>query len=408
MRGWQIVLSLSFVVSSCRETVPTTAPASSELTASLPEMRQGWIIGRYGRATEISFEVKDNLAVFEGDIVIGSAEEIARTREELEARRSSNELFGVVSGTTWIDGRVPYVIHQGFSSSQRNTIEAAIDMIEAGTWGVTFVPQSGQSDRVDIIPSSPGDCRSNIGRIGGLQHVWLGPDCVQVGTVAHELLHTLGLHHEHSRCDREAFIHINENNIKNPWKSHYSAIACASSDRHFEQYNESSVMHYRAFASSDIAYDPSVPVITSKRGFDLNQMGRRDSLATTDYGTVNAVYYPYGPSVGTTYPNGTPSVIWNANGGSYEVKYVQVREEYSVWTGQLNEYVVQEYVIASGVADGPIADPYQTYTGNSQCVVSEDENGRVAYVHYYQVTGSYPYHGSPPPGRAPADVAVCY
>ena len=35
--------------------------------------------------------------------------------------------------------------------------------------------------------------------------------------IAHELLHVLGLHHEHERADRDQWIHINLNNISEPF-----------------------------------------------------------------------------------------------------------------------------------------------------------------------------------------------
>lgn len=41
------------------------------------------------------------------------------------------------------------------------------------------------------------------------------PDCVEMDTVAHELLHALGLHHEHNRPDRDEWIEIDSTNIIN-------------------------------------------------------------------------------------------------------------------------------------------------------------------------------------------------
>ena len=40
------------------------------------------------------------------------------------------------------------------------------------------------------------------------------PEGTVMGTIAHELVHALGLHHEHVRFDRDNFVHVRENLIK--------------------------------------------------------------------------------------------------------------------------------------------------------------------------------------------------
>lgn len=55
-------------------------------------------------------------------------------------------------------------------------------------------------------------CASFVGFKGGEQPVFVGAQCV-VGNIAHEILHALGFHHEHTRMDREKYITIIHNNI---------------------------------------------------------------------------------------------------------------------------------------------------------------------------------------------------
>lgn len=59
-----------------------------------------------------------------------------------------------------------------------------------------------------------GRCFSATGRTGGKQVLSLGKGCQTKGVVIHELLHALGMMHEHCRSDRNQFIRINANNIK--------------------------------------------------------------------------------------------------------------------------------------------------------------------------------------------------
>ena len=57
-------------------------------------------------------------------------------------------------------------------------------------------------------------CFSITGKSGGKQNLSLGKGCGKKGVVIHELLHALGMMHEHCRADRDQFIRINFDNIK--------------------------------------------------------------------------------------------------------------------------------------------------------------------------------------------------
>lgn len=71
-----------------------------------------------------------------------------------------------------------------------------------------------------------GRCFSATGRTGGKQILSLGKGCQTKGVVIHELLHALGMLHEHCRFDRNQFIRINANNIK-PSKNSLSLLTLA-------------------------------------------------------------------------------------------------------------------------------------------------------------------------------------
>mgnify|MGYP000402044308 CR=1 FL=1 len=53
-----------------------------------------------------------------------------------------------------------------------------------------------------------GGCFSHLGMVGGAQTLSLGPFCVNNGIVQHEFLHSLGLHHEQVRPDRDDYIQV--------------------------------------------------------------------------------------------------------------------------------------------------------------------------------------------------------
>lgn len=50
-------------------------------------------------------------------------------------------------------------------------------------------------------------CASYVGCQGGEQPVYFSQSCT-IGNLCHEILHALGLHHEHTRVDRDEHITV--------------------------------------------------------------------------------------------------------------------------------------------------------------------------------------------------------
>ena len=57
-------------------------------------------------------------------------------------------------------------------------------------------------------------CESDVGRIGGRQTTSLGGGCYRHGIIVHELGHVVGFQHEQNRPDREQYVKINYENIR--------------------------------------------------------------------------------------------------------------------------------------------------------------------------------------------------
>ncbi|PRD21458.1 UNVERIFIED_CONTAM: nas-14 [Trichonephila clavipes] len=58
-------------------------------------------------------------------------------------------------------------------------------------------------------------CWSEWGRRGEIQALSLeSPICFEKGIILHEMMHTLGFLHEHSRFDRDKYIEVVYDNIK--------------------------------------------------------------------------------------------------------------------------------------------------------------------------------------------------
>ena len=87
----------------------------------------------------------------------------------------------------------------------------AMDLITNNVSCITFVPAlPGSVNFVTIINGA--NCSSDLGMTGGEQHIFLNSGCFDDGLVTpvHELLHTLGFVHEHTRPDRDKFVKVHK------------------------------------------------------------------------------------------------------------------------------------------------------------------------------------------------------
>jgi hypothetical protein len=104
-----------------------------------------------------------------------------------------------------------------------------MDLIERGiieyhkNTCIHFIPRRSTDKDFISIESNPTGCWSSVGRIGGRQVVNLQtPGCVtKIGTVIHELKHALGFLHEQNREERDSFVKINNNNIKQGYEINF-------------------------------------------------------------------------------------------------------------------------------------------------------------------------------------------
>ena len=105
---------------------------------------------------------------------------------------------------------------------------------------VRFV-QAKFGDRV-IVTSYGSGCASNLGYLGGTQHLQLPWNCMSPRTIEHEFLHALGFHHTHSRSDRDLHITVIKDNIRDD--KYYNFNKYTSSQTYGLPYDFDSVMHY--------------------------------------------------------------------------------------------------------------------------------------------------------------------
>ena len=239
-------------------------------------------------ATEIFYEVIDGMAVVEGDILLGPADQLDEWRQDEQPGSGSAERQGdwVTRGQElnvvqnldklWSGGIIPYEFADDLSSTKRAQTDTAARLLTIQT-NLTVRRRQGDDNYVLIQPSD--GCSSRIGQQGGEQPLNVGPDC-HAGNIVHEFLHAAGVFHEQSRSDRDEYVTVNLSNVK-IGKRHNFRIARNS--QALGPYDYQSIMHYGPgfFSRND------QPTIEAPAG---ETIGQRDRLSAQDIEGINLLY----------------------------------------------------------------------------------------------------------------------
>ena len=235
------------------------------------------------RGKPVTYAVVDGLAIFEGDIVLGTA-------DELESARKSNKDQGVTpqgAGRSqnrylWRNGIVPYTIGARFPG-EADKVEDAIRHWNSfsNETGVTLVPRTNQSDYINFN-FFPLRCDSNVGMAGGEQQTYVS-GCSGAAKVAHEIGHVIGLYHEHSRRDRDTYVRIHKENMQAGMDFQFDQEGCAEVD--IGAYDYCSIMHYGA---TEFSKNGQVTIETIKPTNCV--IGQSNGLSTKDRMTVRYLY----------------------------------------------------------------------------------------------------------------------
>lgn len=134
-----------------------------------------------------------------------------------------------------------------------------------------------------------------------MQEVSITSDCSRFGHAAHEVGHAIGLFHEHTRSDRDQYIRIQWDNIKDErYKNNFKLYPHHNATRSIE-YDFQSVMHYPLDAFAKERGQDTIAVQDTIRLPEcIKNIGQRGSLSYKDMLRVNKMYNCIGKSFNTS------------------------------------------------------------------------------------------------------------
>jgi hypothetical protein len=177
---------------------------------------------------KVNFSIYDSMSILDGDIQIYTP-----------ASEKNFVQFGNVEyGKLWTSVTIPYALSNSLPEGIKKNIGNAMAHWTEKT-GIVFKSRVNEPDYIIFVKgSSPSVGSSVVGCIGGMQEIKLGSN-TSVAVAIHEIGHSLGLWHEQSRIDRDAYVEILFENISRSGVKNFGKWGNA-----FGEYDFNSRMHY--------------------------------------------------------------------------------------------------------------------------------------------------------------------
>uniref|UniRef100_A0A8C1XPY1 Metalloendopeptidase n=1 Tax=Cyprinus carpio TaxID=7962 RepID=A0A8C1XPY1_CYPCA len=179
---------------------------------------------------------------------------------------------------------VPFVLDSSLEINAKGVILKAFEQYRLKTC-IDFKPWSREPNYIFVFKGR--GCYSKVGnRRMGKQNLSIGANCDHLGIVEHEFLHALGFWHEQSRSDRDDYVTIMWDQIKEGHEHNFNLHNETESSSLGVPYDYGSVMHY----SKEDFSKGSKPTIVTKIPEFLDVIGQRMEFSDSDLLKLNRLY----------------------------------------------------------------------------------------------------------------------
>ena len=147
----------------------------------------------------------------------------------------------------WPQGILNYDLSNVTSSEHKDLIKRTLSKLETKLDSCIRFREVNTGFRVVVFEGS--SCSSAVGYQGlwySQQDLSLGRGCMEGGTIEHEFYHAIGVHHTQCRTDRDKYVKIIEENIKEDFEGQFAKFDKSEVSEFGLPYDFESVMHYGA------------------------------------------------------------------------------------------------------------------------------------------------------------------
>ncbi|XP_035219845.1 astacin-like metalloprotease toxin 5 [Stegodyphus dumicola] len=191
----------------------------------------------------------------------------------------------VDSRQIWPGGVVPYVEDPGLKATVfKLTLQGAFDQYKRDTC-IRFVPRTTEKDYIRLFPGQ--GCYSHVGKTGGQQPVSLGQGCGWMGTIVHELGHAIGFYHEQNRSDRDDWLIIYWENVKEGMEDQFFKLK-PNQNQLLTPFDYDSIMLYGSYTFSKDR--KKLKTMVGKDGRFLQEVIAKYRLSKSDIKRINTLY----------------------------------------------------------------------------------------------------------------------